>query len=430
MTAATLSFALAIGCSTAEEEQASSTPQAWRAADVSPAFEAGVGAYSVTRAAEGRGFVLTLWPGDAPANGAKRPLRVLRADVEAGGRMVVRYEGDARSAEWSEGLGLRGDAALLDAIRRDLAVAALDAVYTLDLVDPATPLADPSVLSTRAGLIDFDGAAPLVEGAEEIRCSTGLAEAVAALGALVQLGASEGGGAADETGGVGIASNDAVGASSAPLLDSIERGVASAASAAACGNGETLVALANKSQSRQSCTLRGIQTGAGAVAVSAIAIAGACTAGTLVTTLGTGTAVCLAPAAGAGLAAVTGLLAGGAAYLICGGTTTQVFAASTSNTASRTCTDARFRELRSQKSASCRQAGCMQGRNCRDLSCDEFRNRYQQGETCLRVRGQISSECYGGQPDPHDHPTEEANEQNRMDACLNCMVQKGCSGGR
>jgi hypothetical protein len=96
----------------------------------------------------------------------------------------------------------------------------------------------------------------------------------------------------------------------------------------------------------------------------------------------------------------------------------------------RTCTDARFRELRAQKTQSCRQAGCTQGRSCRDLSCDEFRRRVQQSETCLRVRGQISSECYGGQPDPHDHATEEANERNRMNACRQCMVEKGCRGPR
>lgn len=92
----------------------------------------------------------------------------------------------------------------------------------------------------------------------------------------------------------------------------------------------------------------------------------------------------------------------------------------------RTCDDARFTQLRKQKTKFCRQAGCKQGRNCRDLECSEFRRRYDEGSECLRIRNLISKECYAGQPDPNDHPTEEQNERNRMDACRTCMSDKRC----
>jgi len=95
-------------------------------------------------------------------------------------------------------------------------------------------------------------------------------------------------------------------------------------------------------------------------------------------------------------------------------------ARASAGTASRTCSEARFRELRQAKSRSCRQAGCTSGAECRDLSCGDLRERHAQGEECLRVRAQITAECYRGIPDDFNHPEEEANERNRLAGCARC----------
>jgi len=89
-------------------------------------------------------------------------------------------------------------------------------------------------------------------------------------------------------------------------------------------------------------------------------------------------------------------------------------------TASRTCSEARFRELRQAKSRACRQAGCTSGAECRALSCGDLRERHAQGEECLRVRALITAECYRGIPDDFNHPEEEANERNRLAGCARC----------
>lgn len=105
-------------------------------------------------------------------------------------------------------------------------------------------------------------------------------------------------------------------------------------------------------------------------------------------------------------------------------------ARASSSSAGRTCSEARFRDLRQAKSRACRQPSCTSGADCRSLSCDDIRDRHAQGEECLRVRAQISAECYRGIPDDFNHPEEETNERSRLAGCSRCWSthRPPCSG--
>jgi hypothetical protein len=278
--------------------------------------ELGGASYTLQRDETGAGFALTIWHAD------RQPLDVVRVQVE-GGR--VRAALDAvpdRFIEWDEARGVEGDPSLRYEIARYLALASVDAVIA---IDPQATSPSGTTLSfgvaPRAGLIDNGAAQPLLEGAENVTCPTGLVEAVAAVGAILQLadGAPPLVETEDDspTGSLAIASTN--GGSDLPdLLSSVTRGVSSASAARTCGERGTLVAFADR-QTQQNCVLRSIEAGGQGVAVAALGIAGACTAGMLVTTAGTGSPLCLAPLAGAGIAALSGLFVGGVANLICQG---------------------------------------------------------------------------------------------------------------
>jgi hypothetical protein len=87
---------------------------------------------------------------------------------------------------------------------------------------------------------------------------------------------------------------------------------------------DLIASLGSEQRTGSGCWLQGLAVGAAGAAVTAWVTTGGCAGATLVTTAGTGTPLCLAPAAAATAATITGILAGGAANLICNGQSSRV----------------------------------------------------------------------------------------------------------
>jgi hypothetical protein len=273
------------GCSDSEKNNKPETAQAWSAATVSPARELGVAAYTVARERDGSGFVLKLW------NNKTEVLDSVRVTSSPEGRVRASLEKTPGvSVEWTRETGWQGDLALRSRIAEHLSYAAVDAAFALDLAKPAGAADDTGsggggggglfgqVATRNGGLIDVDAAEALVNGTTDttkLECPSGLALAVAAAGALLQLAldpaqipespGAEGtpdtdgplpDGTSDDVQiasfGVGgtLTTNDGnsfvnTSGGTGELISSILRGVADATGASQCSGAESLMALAS-----------------------------------------------------------------------------------------------------------------------------------------------------------------------------------------
>jgi hypothetical protein len=441
-----VSILAAIGCSSPEERSEGETvSQAWAVADESPLRVHGAERYTLERDRDGQGFSLRVWSGES------EPLDVVRVQF-AEGRLRAAIDAIPNAfAEWDEARGWHGDVDLLPEIEHYLAGATLDAALTVLALGDEAPAAEP-VLGARAGLIDRGAGGPLLEG-EPLTCPTGLVQALASVGALVAEGSErstsqEGDLPSTEPGdGVAIASAGGAGDSNGgALLAAANRGVSSDANARACGDREVLLAQA---PGGQSCWLRDLQRGANAFGVFALGATAVCVKGTMVTTLGTLTKLCLVPAGGVALSAITSAIAGGSAELTCGNNTRRVAPAALPagrwNASDYVAVGVDPREAQKLAAAGkCspqeyirRRAdvhhpnACDGPRRCSDNPpgkkatpewCQQVRENIRRGRECRRRRD-IRDFCFGG-PDP-THQGQNKQVQDAIDKCVTA-AKKWC----
>jgi hypothetical protein len=186
------------------------------------------------------------------------------------------------------------------------------------------------------------------------------------------------------------------------------------------------------------CEVLGAVVGASvAVEVYSASATGICVTGAVAVTVGTGGAaaagslVCLAPAASAGLAALSGLVFGGAAYLLCGQSQSAITPAEeASSTTDRnlTCTDDEHRELAQKKDEACNNLPNSCENFLKDAGggaamCISLAGRRDEYQKCRDARQEVVDRCFGGTPSDQAHADQIATMDTQVAACNSIILE-------
>ena len=157
-----------------------------------------------------------------------------------------------------------------------------------------------------------------------------------------------------------------------------------------------------------------VAAGGAAVAVNLTTAAGGCAAGVLVTTAGVGEPVCLVPAAGAALAGLAALLAGGLTELMCssarsGAVSVPIVDTSVQSRPGQRCDD---RAVASRQAAVHGTSSCDGARRCdRGQSCTQLSERVANGARCLDARRKVQDCFDASSADPAARASYANHEQ-------------------